>query len=560
MSRYNTKGVSAKKTTVLTSAQTASTSTPTFGGAPGYVRDAQSELFIRATSSFAGQKSFYESADKRDTRLVELTQQLAVTADGWKWLSGFVPWLRKDGNMRTAPILIASEAVKARLDAKLESPQDREDVLSHRKLLESVMQRADEPGEMLAYWLAVHGRAIPKPVKRALADAAKRLYTERNFLRYDSPSHSVRFGDVIELTHPAGKAPWQDTLFTHAIDERHNRVLNADALTNLRSVMARHNFNAYTAQQKHDVARRWLEGDEGVAQSFENAIAGQWEWLLAALGDTKGVKKPLTKVEQWQLVLPQIGYMALIRNLRNLDEAGLDNATARKLADRIADSDEVAKSKQFPFRFYSAYKNAPSLRWGQALEEAMTHSLKNIPELKGRTLVLIDTSASMQTPTSQKSQMTAVMQAAIFGLALKLKNYDGVDVHGFASGQFRVDPDKGVALLSLAKQFDRMVGSVGHGTEMAAAVRATFKGHNRVVILSDMQAFRSGWYGGNVSEAAPKDVPMYCWNLVGYTNSAMPSGGKSNRYDLAGMTDSAFSMMQQLEAAGRAEWPWDGKA
>ena len=41
----------------------------------------------------------------------------------------------------------------------------------------SVLQRADEPGELLAYWLAAHGRAVPKPVKRGVADAAVRLYT-----------------------------------------------------------------------------------------------------------------------------------------------------------------------------------------------------------------------------------------------------------------------------------------------------------------------------------------------------------------------------------------------
>lgn len=555
MARYNQKTTRTAVSHVLTSTQKASAKTPTFEGADGYAREAKSELFIRATSSFAGQDSFYEKADQRDERLVELTHQLAVTADGWEWLNGFLPWLRTEGNMRTAPLLIASEAVKARLDAKLPSPQGN----THRKILDSVMQRPDEPGEMLAYWIATHGRSLPKPVKRAIADAAQRMYTERNFLRYDSNARGVRFGDVLELTHPSAKAPWQGALFTHAIDERHDKPLNALVPEHLRSVMARRNFNAYTGQQKHDAARRWLNGD-GAEESFDNAIAGQWEWLLSTLGDVSDVKNPLTKAEQWKLVLPKIGYMAAIRNLRNFDEAGIDNATARTLANRIADPEEVARSKQFPFRFYSAYKNAPSLRWGQALEEAMDHSLKNIPTLKGRTLVLIDTSASMQNPVSGKSQMMAVTQAAIFGLALKLKNYEGVDVHGFASGVFRVDPNKGMALLKLVTEFEKMVGSVGHGTEMALSVRATYKGHDRVIVLSDMQAF-GGYYSYlGVDTAVPKNVPIYAWNLVGYSNSALPSGGNSNRYDLAGMTDSAFRMLGQLEAAKNGQWPWLEKA
>ena len=38
---------------------------------------------------------------------------------------------------------------------------------------------------MLGYWLSTHGRNVPMPVKRGVADAARRLYTERAALRYD---------------------------------------------------------------------------------------------------------------------------------------------------------------------------------------------------------------------------------------------------------------------------------------------------------------------------------------------------------------------------------------
>jgi hypothetical protein len=52
--------------------------------------------------------------------------------------------------------------------------------------VDSVLQRADEPGEALAYWTATYGRAIPKPVKHGIADAVGRLYTERSLLKYDN--------------------------------------------------------------------------------------------------------------------------------------------------------------------------------------------------------------------------------------------------------------------------------------------------------------------------------------------------------------------------------------
>jgi hypothetical protein len=573
MSRYNQKGIKPKVSHVMESSPKASFTTKTYGGADGYAREAKSELFIRATSSFAGQGSFYENADKRDDRLVELTHQLAVTPDGWAWLSGFLPWLRSEGNMRTAPILIASEAVKARLDAKIPSPvalglpgvtrtasggqgkTPTAPAMTHRQLLDSVMQRADEPGEMLAYWLATYGRKLPQPVKRAIADAAKRLYNERSFLKYDSEARGIRLADVLELTHPSPAAdkPWQGDLFKYMIDKRHNRpdILIPDSLQVLQA------NKTLTGLPVKDRRAYVLEPDLVTSPGGLSGAGFTWERLAGWL------QGPMDAAA-WEAIIPSMGYMAVIRNLRNFDEAGVNNTVAKKLAEKISDPNEVAKSRQLPFRFLSAYENAPSLRWGQALEEALDLSLKNIPELPGRTLVLIDTSGSMDRVLSNKGTVTAVRAAALFGLAFKLKNPDTTDVCGWADGQFSVEPDKGASLLRLSEEFAKMVGSVGHGTQMANAVKATFKSHDRILILSDMQAFpdseyaRYSMYGiGDVNAAAPSDVPIYCWNIVGYGNSAMPSGGKSNRYDLAGLTDSAFRMIGQLEAAQNSQWPWE---
>ncbi len=74
-----------------------------------------------------------------------------------------------------------------------------------------------------------------------------------------------------------------------------------------------------------------------------------------------------------------MGYMALLRNLRNFDEAGVSDAVAGRVAERLADPAQVAKSRQLPMRFLSAYRAAPSLRWAWALEQAIAHALANVP-------------------------------------------------------------------------------------------------------------------------------------------------------------------------------------
>ena len=549
MSRFNVKFArSAGRGPLATEAVP---SGRTHEGGTGYARDARSELFLRATASFAGEDSFYEGAAVRDERMRELVSGLATDADGFAWLQGFLPWLRDRGNMRTAPVVLAAEAVKARLVAGLDG--------GNRQLVGSVLRRPDEPGEMLAYWTSRYGRAVPKPVKRGVADAVARLYDERAFLRYDSEARGFRFGDVIDLVHPspaAARTAWQGDLFRWAITARHDR--DEAPPVSLPAVRARWELSRMAPAERHRGLRQMLDG-----RQLERAAAGQWEWLLSWLGEAPG-EGALSKADQWRLIVPQLGYMALIRNLRNLDQAGLSDEEAAKLAARIADPEQVRRSRQFPFRFLSAYLNAPSLRWGHALETALDAAVGNIPELPGRTLILIDTSASMGQPLSGRSAMTMVQAAALFGLATGIRNRDRADLVGFADGQFRVERSAyRLSVLKSVEAFTSRIGEVGHGTRIAEAVRATYRGHDRVMIFTDMQTFpdrrRWGPLVGDVSGSVPARIPVYGFNLVGYRHSAMPAGF-GNRHELGGLTDATFSLIPNIEAGLAARWPWEEAA
>src|SRR5690606_37108135 len=114
-----------------------------------------------------------------------------------------------------------------------------------------------------------------------------------------------------------------------------------------------------------------------------------WEDVLSLVGSR------VDKARLWEALIPSMGYMALLRNLRNFDQAGVSDEIAGQVAARLADPQEVVRSRQFPFRFLAAHRNVPSLRWGYALEKALQHSLAAVPELPGRTLILVDRSGSM---------------------------------------------------------------------------------------------------------------------------------------------------------------------
>ena len=152
-------------------------------GAPGFTREPSAELFLLGVSNMVGEVSFYECAAERDARFRELVALVAVADPDW--FARFVPWLRTGAMLRSASVVAALEGARAQVAAGIPGS---------RAIVDAALQRADEPGEALAYWLGRYGRALPKPVKRGIADAARaalpraepaqvRLHRERGAVR-----------------------------------------------------------------------------------------------------------------------------------------------------------------------------------------------------------------------------------------------------------------------------------------------------------------------------------------------------------------------------------------
>lgn len=548
MSRFNTRGTRPAVHSPVTST---GERTATHEGATGYLRDPKSELFLLAVSNLVGQDAFYEKGGDRDDRYTQLVRQLAVEDPAWT--VGLLGWLRDEGNMRTAALVGAAEFVKARLDqgqTSLRYDHGRAEGWN-RLVIALVLQRADEPGELLGYWTSRYGRKLPKPLKRGIADAVQRLYNERSLLKYDTNSKGYRFGDVLELVHASPRAPWQGDLFRYAIDRRHRT--DAEIPGGLRILAA-------------DVVMRHRARQDAAALLDAGALhaAGMtWETTLSLAGDK------VDKAKLWEALIPTMGVMALARNLRNFDEAGVSDAVAAQVCARFADPEQVAKSRMFPFRWWAAYKHTPSLRWAHALEQALGHSLANVPRLKGSTLILVDRSPSMfpgygfSTPNS--SDITLAEQAAVFGAALALRAEDPTLVE-FGWTSQRLDVPKGGSVLKLIEKFGQI-----DGTDIPSAVKKHFDllRHNRIVIVTDEQT-RPGWLPSNgwqrggmretqIDDLVPTTVPVYMWNMSGYKPGAMPSGS-AGRHTLGGLTDHAFRMVPLLEAGRDANWPWENPA
>ncbi|GAA5184454.1 TROVE domain-containing protein [Rugosimonospora acidiphila] len=533
MSKFNVRRILRASGPIVTDATPSGT---THEGAPGYARDAKSELFLLAVANLVGEDTFYERAGQRDDRYENLIREVAVADAGWTL--AFLTWLRAEGNLRSASLVGAAEAVAARLDAAKTSRVGTSGSpgpaggVRNRQFVDAVLQRADEPGELLAYWTARHGRAIPKPVKRGVSDAIGRLYTEWNLLKYDTDAKGFRFADVIDLTHPSPAAdkPWQGRLFEVALLRRHGRDWLSSA-AGLPTLVANARF------------RDRLRTDPDVIyDAAELRRAGMtWEDALS-LGGSGADKARL-----WSAIIPSMGLMALARNLRNFDQAGVPDEVAERVMARFRDPGQVARSRMFPFRWLAAARHAPSLRWGHALDQALTASLSHVPELTGRTLILVDRSGSMFGRVSRRSELTNADAAAIFGAALAMRNHGRTDLVQFGTGSAVVDVRAGESLLRVLERFANL-----GGTQTLQAVRRHYAKHDRVVIVTDEQAWRGS---GDPGSVIPAEVPLYTWNLAGYQHGHGP--GLPNRHTFGGLTDAAFRLIPLLEANRNGDWPWN---
>lgn len=499
------------------------TTTPavTATGGEGFSRDPKSDLFLLALSNFVGENTFHESAQARDDRFQKLVHQ--VTTDDADWLTRFVPYLRDTMQMRSASIVMAAEYVRAG------GPNGR-------KVVNDACVRADEPAEMLGYWLTNYGRPVPMAIRRGLADAVSRLYTERNVIKYDGQTKDVRMGDVVEMVRPKPQDTQQAALFRALLERRHRGDAAPSTIESLTVLSVDKFLRALPEGQR----RRFIREDP------EALARGAWTWERLSGWLPGGMD-----AEAWEFVIPQMGYMALLRNLRNFDQAGVSDEVKQRVAAKLSDPEQVAKSRQFPIRFYSAWNNVQGMEWGPVLEKALDLSLQNVPAFGGKSLIMIDCSGSMMGGYSGRSEVAPWQVASVFGVALAKRGAADVAVYSDNAGFVQVDKNTSV-LRGVEKV--RQSPAFGGGTRTIQTLAQLYQGHDRVVILTDEQAFSA--HRGAHAQVDAITAPIYTFNLMGYKTGHLESGTK-NRYTFGGgLTDQAFTILKVLEDRKHGSWPF----
>jgi hypothetical protein len=335
---------------------------------------------------------------------------------------------------KVAPEKVAALAVEARTKMKLRHAplllvREMARYATHRGLvaetLVQVIQRADELSEFVAIYWAEGKQPLSGQVKKGLA-AAFTKFDEYALAKYDRAG-AVRLRDVLFLSH------------ARPVD---------------------------TAQA--ELWKRLIAG--------ELATPDTWEVALST-----GISTPEGKRANWERLLLErkLGALALLRNLRNLQAAGVDESLV------LSALDAMRTERVLPFRFLAAARYAP--QWEEGLERAMFRAVAGAEKLPGRTVLLVDVSGSMVAPLSGRSEM--LRTDAAYGLAILLREIaEKVSVYTFSDEAKLIAPRRGFALR------DAMEASMRHGGTQLGAALARVESDSirdpyaRIVVITDEQS------------------------------------------------------------------------
>ncbi len=475
-------------------------------GAKAYKMSPEVELYTAVVTSSLSNK-FYESSEKRIQRIKLLMRRVSP-----EFIAKLAIYAREEMYLRSIPLVLTVELARIHSGDSLV-----------KNTVARVVKRADEITELLAYYQLANSRTglkklnkISKQIQKGLSIAFNK-FDEYQFAKYNRATE-IKIKDALFLVHPKAKDEAQQELF--------NKI---------------------------------------VAGTLETPYT--WEVELSNLGQavllTKEARSLAVK-EKWEELIDsrKLGYMAMLRNLRNILHAAVSEQHIEKVTAFLSDEYQVQRSRQLPVRFLSAYRELEILNLKNkkyilsALETAVSISVKNIKGLDSDTKVLLasDVSGSMYSPISPKSKVRNYDIGLLLSMLLHSQSENVVTgIFGDSWETVNLPREK---VLKNTTELNKMEGKVGYSTNGFKVIEYLNKGEivlDKVMIFTDAQLWNSfsdssqtiekewKFYKKNV---APK-AKLYLFDLTGYGQSPLKNL-HNDVHIIAGWSDKIFEVLDAI--------------
>jgi 60 kDa SS-A/Ro ribonucleoprotein len=464
------------------------TKTVNLAGGEAYKMDAKLELVSILLTSFVQDQYYRQVGDtkapKDDTLLGKVTALLERVDP--LFAAKAAVFARNEYGMRSISHVVAGEMVRrARGQEWL------------KDFYRAVVRRPDDMLEIAAYYAGKYGlHPFPNAMKKGFAGAFAK-FDSYQLAKYRGEDKAIKLIDLVNLVRP-----------------KPNRK-NSAALLGL------------------------------VKGELRNTTT--WETKLSKAGEVaeNAEEKQELKGQAWKELIStrKLGYMALLKNLRNIMEQADDETFDGALA-QLVDLNLIQGSLVLPFRYTTAIeeiektRHARASRTMAAISQAVGLACQNVPRFGGKTLVAVDCSGSMQGRVSDIASLFA---------AVLVKSGNDVDVVQFNSVARYLALNPADSITTLKKMLTLATGGTSFHSIFEEATKSGRK-YARIIILSDMQAWME--YSVPTSSlnkykmVAGADPLIFSWDLAGHGSLQFP---EKRVCALAGFSEKVFDLMKILE-------------
>ena len=468
-----------------------------------------------STSCLAG--TFYATAETHLTELLGLAAQVDPTFVGKAAVHA-----RVRGRMKDAPAVLLAWLSKAAPD-----------------VFAAVFPRVVDDGRALRTFVQVlrsgqTGRKSLGSRPKRLVEAWLSSRTDEQVFRA-SVGNDPSLADVVRMVHPKPETPSRCALYA------------------------------------------WLLGREHDATALPEPVARFEAWKRDRTTDVPDVpfrmltSHPLSAAA-WATVARRASWQTLRMNLNTFVRHGAfeaDPGLVDHVAGRLADRDEVVRSRTYPYQVLAAWKaldaKAPPIL-ADALQDALEASLENVPALDGAVRVAVDVSGSMASPVTGErgggtTSVTCRDVAALFASAILRKNPTArvLPFHSHVE-PVRLNPRDSVATNA------RLLATLPSGGTNCSAPLTLLNGESDrgdlVIYLSDNQSWVDAQAARGTETLAqwrtyrqrnPK-ARLVCVDLQPQGTTQAPEA--DDVLNVGGFSDAVFDLVAEHAHGGLAAEPW----
>lgn len=334
-----------------------------------------------------------------------------------------------------------------------------------RPALGKTFIRPDDLTETLSLWNSRNDSNIPNVLRRAFKDSLE-TFDNYQLKKYSGEKRSVKLRDVVKIARPV---PTERANFKALIEGTLPNIATAQTVN---------------------------------AGSTGSERASNYKAMLKER---------------------KLGYMAALKNIRNILNAGADAETIDMLCSLFENEKACLNSKCLPFRFTDAYREIKDINFDRFLIKKLISSVETGFKISARNTGLVEGDERIAILLDESGSMSG--KPFEVGKTLMAAMLTGLNTNN-AIGYCWSDYSREVSVSGSPFEFIDRTRTQGGGTNLAGSFKGLMDSRTKVdviVIFTDMQQnYFSGGYSGNIDTMVAEyrkispNVKILFWNLEGY--------------------------------------------